>query len=256
VIQLQAIERFSPNHGPRLEPARIDMLVLHYTGMMTAAAALERLCDPDARVSAHYVVEENGVIWRLVPESRRAFHAGVSCWEGERDLNAVSLGVEIVNPGHEWGYRPFPEVQMASVERFCRDLVARYSIPPHRVVGHSDIAPERKSDPGELFDWARLARAGIGIWPPGKQAARGFAVNPAELLRDLSYIGYCANARSQTAALVAFQRRFRQECCDGRLDAGTAVRLSEVRDAFARSRVAKTGAAHTSSLRACCSPCK
>jgi N-acetylmuramoyl-L-alanine amidase len=256
VNQLRAIELFSPNHGPRSEPARIDMLVLHYTGMTTAAAALERLCDPDARVSAHYVVEENGVIWRLVPENRRAFHAGVSCWEDKRDLNAVSLGIEIVNPGHEWGYRPFPEIQMASVEALCRDLVARYSIPPHRLVGHSDIAPERKSDPGELFDWAGLARAGIGIWPPAKPAPRGFAINPAESLGDLSSIGYCANAESQTAALIAFQRRFRQSCCDGRLDVETVVRLSEVRDAFAPSRTAAGRAAHTSSFKASCSPCK
>jgi N-acetylmuramoyl-L-alanine amidase len=254
VIQLPTIERFSPNHGPRPEPARIDMLVLHYTGMATAEAALERLCDPDARVSAHYVIEENGAIWRLVPEDRRAFHAGVSCWEGERDLNAVSLGIEIVNPGHEWGYRPFPEMQMTSVEALCRDLVARYSIPPHRVVGHSDIAPERKSDPGELFDWARLACAGIGIWPPAQPIPWGLAVNPAKSLGDLSSIGYCATAESQTPALIAFQRRFRQECCDGRLDAGTAVRLLEVRDAFARSRAAAAGAAHRSSVRASCSP--
>jgi N-acetylmuramoyl-L-alanine amidase len=217
------------------------MLVLHYTGMTTAAAALERLCDPNARVSAHYVIEEHGVIWRLVPENRRAFHAGVSCWEGKGDLNTVSLGVEIVNPGHEWGYRTFPEAQMASVERLCRDLVARYSIPPHRVVGHSDIAPERKSDPGELFDWARLARGGIGIWPPAKPAPRGFAVDPAEPLGNLSSIGYCASGVSQTPALVAFQRRFRQECCDGRLDAETAARLSEVKEAFARSRAATAG---------------
>ncbi len=232
------------------------MLVLHYTGMTTAAAALERLCDPDARVSAHYVIEENGVIWQLVPENRRAFHAGVSCWEGERDLNAVSVGIEIVNPGHEWGYRRFPEAQMASVEVLCRDLIARYSIPPHRVVGHSDIAPERKSDPGELFDWARLARAGIGIWPPTKPAPQGFAISRAESLRDLSSIGYCANAGSQTSALLAFQRRFRQECCDGRLDGETAARLSELREAFARSRAAAGGAVHTLSFKASCSPCK
>lgn len=254
--QLQAIERFSPNHGPRAEPARIDMLVLHYTGMTTAAAALDRLCDPDARVSAHYVIEETGVTWRLVPENQRAFHAGISCWEGESDLNAVSLGIEIVNPGHDWGYRPFPEAQMTSVEHLCRDLVARYSIPAHRVVSHSDIAPERKSDPGELFDWAKLARTGIGIWPPAKPVPRGFAINPAESLGDLSSIGYCASAQSSTPALVAFQRRFRQDCCDGRLDAETAARLGEVREAFARSRAAAGRAAHTSSFKVSCSPYK
>src|ERR1700686_1471992 len=146
-------ERPSPNHSDRGEPPHmrpINMLVLHYTGMQSAEAAIERLCDPAARVSAHYVVEEDGTLWRLVPEERRAFHAGVSCWQGESDLNYVSIGIEIVNPGHEWGYRPFPEPQMGVVERLCRDLVARYRIPSTRIVGHSDIAPDRKTDPGEL----------------------------------------------------------------------------------------------------------
>ena len=112
-------ERPSPNHASRGALARIDMLVLHYTGMKSAAAAIDRLCDPQARVSAHYVVEENGAVWRLVPETRRAFHAGRSCWQGESDLNFVSIGIEIANPGHEWGYRPFPEAQMAAVEDFA-----------------------------------------------------------------------------------------------------------------------------------------
>src|SRR5271169_3835913 len=166
-------ERPSPNHQHRSEPAHIDMLVLHYTGMQTAREAIERLCDPSARVSAHYVIEENGTIWRLVPDARRAFHAGRSCWAGESDLNAVSIGVEIVNPGHEWGYCPFPEAQMAAVERLGRDILDRHPIPPDRVVGHSDIAPDRKTDPGELFDWPRLARAGIGTWPePATDFAR------------------------------------------------------------------------------------
>ncbi len=236
MIQLQAIDRFSPNHGARPEPARIDMLVLHYTGMTTASAALERLCDPAARVSAHYLVEENGVIWRLVPENRRAFHAGVSCWEGERDLNAVSLGVEIVNPGHEWRYREFPDVQMASVEALCADVISRHSIPAHRVVGHSDVAPDRKTDPGELFDWPRLARAGIGIWPPANASEPECKIDRAQSLDHLAAIGYCATERSMSSALVAFQRRFRPSRCDGRLDAGTAARLSEVRAAFDRAR--------------------
>src|SRR5579885_1109065 len=162
-------ERASPNHDSRGEPPgpvhRIDTLVLHYTGMPSAAAALDRLCDPAARVSAPYLVEEDGTLWRLVAEDRRAWHAGVSAWEGEGEINARSLGIEIVNPGHEWGYRPFPEAQMRVVEELCRDLVARHAIPATRIVGHSDIAPERKADPGELFDWPRLARAGIGLWP-------------------------------------------------------------------------------------------
>src|SRR5215469_24731 len=241
MIPLKICHRQSPNHGSRGEPARIDMLVLHYTGMKSASAALERLCNRSARVSAHYVVEENGRIWRLVPEVRRAFHAGVSCWEGEANLNAVSLGVEIVNPGHEWGYRPFPGEQMSAVERLCHDLVSRYSIPAHRIVGHSDIAPERKSDPGELFDWHRLARAGIGIWPPEHPDPPAGEVDTLRALADLAAIGYCATEGSQTPALDAFQRRFRPRRCDGRLDLETAKRLSEVRAAFERSRAARDG---------------
>src|SRR6476646_7225969 len=140
MMPLQIHERISPNHGARKNPARIDLLVLHYTGMTSAEAALERLCDPDAKVSAHYVIEERGRIWRLVPETRRAFHAGRSCWEGESDLNAVSIGIEIVNPGHEWGYRGFPEAQMVSVERLLKDIRSRWTVEDRDIVGHSDVA--------------------------------------------------------------------------------------------------------------------
>jgi len=233
-------ERPSPNHQRRSEPAHIDMLVLHYTGMRTAGEAIDRLCDPAARVSAHYVVEEDGTVWRLVPEGLRAFHAGRSCWAGGSDLNDVSIGIEIVNPGHEWGYRPFPEVQLAAVERLSAALLARFAIPPHRVVGHSDIAPDRKSDPGELFDWARLARAGIGIWPEpdtGLAHRRGIGVvDRAAALADLAAIGYCVTAAVETAAVTAFQRRFRPARWDGRVDAETALRLAEVRAAYDRVR--------------------
>jgi N-acetylmuramoyl-L-alanine amidase len=235
-------ERPSPNHECRGEPARIDTLVLHYTGMQTAGETIERLCDSSARVSAHYVIEENGTIWRLVPDARRAFHAGRSCWAGESDLNAVSIGIEIVNPGHEWGYRPFPDEQMAAVERLSCALLSRFPIPPHRVVGHSDIAPDRKSDPGELFDWSRLARAGIGIWPePATDLARGRGrgvgvIEHAGALADLATIGYCVTAGAESTAVAAFQRRFRPERWDGRLDAETARRLAEVRAAYDRTR--------------------
>jgi N-acetylmuramoyl-L-alanine amidase len=237
MIPLEIRDRASPNHSLLGNPVRVDMLVLHYTGMPSAEAAIERLCDPGARVSAHYVVEENGTIWRLVPEARRAFHAGVSCWEGESDLNAVSLGVEIINPGHEWGYRPFPDAQMASVELLCRDLISRHSIPAHRVVGHSDIAPDRKTDPGELFDWHRLAGAGIGIWPPAK-LPEPCNIDDSGSRADLAAIGYCTAQQSHIPALVAFQRRFRPSCCDGQLDPETAARLSDVRAAYERSRAA------------------
>jgi N-acetylmuramoyl-L-alanine amidase len=240
VTLLEIADRPSPNHARRGEPARIDMLVLHYTGMASAAAALDRLCDPAARVSAHYLVEENGTIWRLVSDERRAFHAGRSCWAGEHDLNHVSIGIEIVNPGHEWGYRPFPEQQMTAVERLCHDFLLRYPIPPHRIVGHSDVAPDRKSDPGELFDWPGLARAGIGIWPqPAPDLARGRGVGVVEragALADLARIGYRVTAGEEAVALAAFQRRFRPERWDGRLDAETARRLAEVRAAYDHAR--------------------
>ena len=235
-------ERSSPNHADRGERPRIDMLVLHYTGMTSAAAAIERLCDPQARVSAHYVLEEDGALWRLVAEERRAFHAGLSCWRGETDLNRVSIGIEIVNPGHEWGYRPFPAGQMAALIELCRDILARRRIPPDRILGHSDIAPDRKSDPGELFDWAGLARQGIGLWPEPRAGAarrRGKAVGVVErmgALADLASIGYCVGRGSERVALAAFQRRFRQSRWDGLLDEETALRLKEVRAAYEAAR--------------------
>jgi N-acetylmuramoyl-L-alanine amidase len=230
-------DRPSPNHAARGGP-RIDMLVLHYTGMPSAEAALQRLCDPAARVSAHYLVVEDGLVWRLVPEARRAFHAGISCWCGETDLNRGSIGIEIANPGHEWGYRPFPEAQMEAVLRLCHDIFARHPIPPDRILGHSDIAPSRKADPGELFDWARLAAAGVGIWPPPARergCGRGIGIGVVEraaALADLAAIGYCVDPGDEAVALAAFQRRFRPERWDGRLDGETAIRLAEVRAAY------------------------
>ena len=247
MASLDIRERLSPNQSSRGEPPNVrpvNMLVLHYTGMQSAAAAIERLCDAEAQVSAHYVVEENGTPWRLVQEERRAFHAGVSSWQGEPDLNWVSIGIEIVNPGHEWGYRPFPEPQMAAVELLCHDILSRWRIPSWRIVGHSDIAPERKSDPGELFDWPRLARAGIGLWPPpGRSLARhrGGGIDVMQrttALADLARIGYCVPPAGERPALAAFQRRFRPERWDGMLDAETCIRLREVRMAFEAAQAA------------------
>ena len=155
----------SPNFDARPPGARIDMLVLHYTGMVSAEAAIERLCDPAAKVSAHYLIDEDGAVRRLVDENHRAWHAGEASWRGKSDINARSLGIELVNPGHEFGYRPFPEAQMAALEALAQDILARHTIEARNVVGHSDVAPRRKTDPGELFDWRRLAEAGIGLWP-------------------------------------------------------------------------------------------
>ena len=160
-----AIERPSPNHDARPAGKPIDILLLHYTGMRDAEAALRRLTDPAAKVSSHYLIDEDGATYRLVDEGRRAWHAGVSYWGGERDINGVSIGIELVNPGHEFGYRPFPQPQMEALVELGRAILARHPIPPARVLGHSDVAPTRKTDPGELFDWRALAEAGIGLWP-------------------------------------------------------------------------------------------
>jgi N-acetylmuramoyl-L-alanine amidase len=193
------------------------MLVLHYTGMASAAAALERLCDPVAKVSAHYLVDEDGTVTALVAEPARAWHAGASWWRGRGALNDVSLGIELVNPGHEWGYRPFAEPQMSATVELCRTLVERWCISPSRVVAHSDIAPDRKADPGELFDWARLARAGIGCWPQGSAPRPADEAEAAAALTEIGYAGL-AQGTPFMAALRAFQRRYRPSRCDGRLD--------------------------------------
>ena len=215
-------DRPSPNHNPRPAGTPVDMLVLHYTGMHTAGEAIDRLCDPAAKVSAHYVIDEDGTVWRLISESERAWHAGVSFWQGTTDVNAHSVGIELVNPGHEWGYRAFPEPQMAALETLAHGILVRHPIPASRVVGHSDVAPERKQDPGELFDWPRLARAGIGLWP-------GEGRSPTDLVavqKMLATIGYrisvtgALDAQTQLV-LTAFQRRFRPRQVDGALDAET-----------------------------------
>ncbi len=219
----------SANHDAR--SAAIDMLVLHYTGMETACAAIDRLRDPASKVSAHYVVGEDGTVLRLVAEERRAWHAGVSYWRGNRDINARSLGIEIVNPGHEFGYRPFPPAQMAAVVELSLDLVRRYGIPAWNVVGHADIAPRRKSDPGELFEWALLARCGVGLWASQAAVAGcGGTMDVAGAAGLLSEIGY--ETDDLHATLTAFQRRFRPGLVDGRLDSATADLLRAVRGLY------------------------
>ena len=162
----------SPNQDDRPDGMPVDTLILHYTGMQTAQAAIDRLRDPDAHVSSHYVVDEDGTVLRLVPEARRAFHAGVSYWRGNAALNGRSIGIEIVNPGHEWGYRDFPALQMAAVCDLCLEILSRHPIPPRNIVAHSDVAPDRKEDPGEKFDWEGLARNGVGLWPEGRAGPR------------------------------------------------------------------------------------
>src|SRR5471032_2704515 len=164
-MTLKIVERRSPNHDERPAGAAIDILVLHYTGMKTAEEALARLCDPAARVSAHYTIDRDGTIYAHVPEERRAWHAGISCWAGETNVNARSIGIELVNPGHEFGYIPFAEPQIAALIELARGILSRHPIPAQRLIGHSDVAPARKTDPGELFPWQPLAQSGIGVWP-------------------------------------------------------------------------------------------
>lgn len=211
----------SPNHDARPDGAPVDMLILHYTGMESGAAAIARLRDPAAKVSAHYVVEEDGRILRLVPEDRRAWHAGISQWRGLTGLNARSIGIEVVNPGHAHGYRPFPALQMAALCELCLDILSRHPIPPRHVLAHSDVAPDRKEDPGELFDWEGLARNGVGLWPAADGGADG---DPAALL---TAIGYRSDL-PLPVLLRAFQRHWRPECVDGIADAGTLARLAAV----------------------------
>jgi N-acetylmuramoyl-L-alanine amidase len=227
---MQMRERPSPNHEPR--NGMVDMLVLHYTGMRNAAEALDRLCSPEAAVSAHYLIEEDGVVWRLVSELRRAWHAGVASWRGRTDVNGASIGIELVNPGHEHGYRDFPEAQMAALETLCRDILARHAIPARHVLGHSDVAPQRKQDPGERFDWARLARAGVGLWPIERAGMRD-AGDIDDVQRLLAAIGYAVPRTGMLddetrVVITAFQRHFRSSRCDGEADAETRARIAAV----------------------------
>jgi N-acetylmuramoyl-L-alanine amidase len=217
----------SPNHEARPDGAVIDTLVLHYTGMRSGADAIARLCDPAAKVSAHYVMEEDGAVFRLVAEGRRAAHAGISNWRGRSALNGNSIGIEIVNPGHEWGYRAFPALQMAAVCDLCLEIMARHPIDQRNVVAHSDIAPDRKQDPGELFDWQGMAANGVGLWP-GADAA---PADEAALLPLLGTIGYRTDL-PLSVLLTAFQRHWLPGRADGIADEATRARVAAVARVF------------------------
>ena len=211
---MRTLDRPSPNHDARPDGAAVDMLVLHYTGMRTAEEALARLCDPAARVSAHYTIDRDGTVYAHVPEARRAWHAGVSFWAGERNVNARSIGIELVNPGHEFGYVPFTEDQLGALVELSCAIVARHAIPPRRVLGHSDVAPARKVDPGELFPWERLADWGLGVWPAPRDGDGDFAA-------DLARFGYGVPPEVDVPLVdvtKALQRRFRPVRIDGVAD--------------------------------------
>lgn len=201
----------SPNFDERADGQTPSMIVLHYTGMETASAALARLCNRDSKVSAHYFIDEDGALTQLVEESQRAWHAGVSYWDGGSDLNAASIGVEIVNPGHEFGYKAFEEVQIEKTIALCQEITARYGILPCHILAHSDIAPERKTDPGELFPWERLAESGVGLWPGPQEmdfeAAGEVLGDEGAFLNLLVLYGY--NPQVDFEELVrAFHRHF------------------------------------------------
>ena len=237
-MALDLIEAPSPNFDAR--PGPPDAVVLHYTGMQTGEAALQRLRDPAAKVSAHYMVEEDGRVFRLLPEERRAWHAGRGSWQGETDLNAASIGIEIVNPGHEFGYRDFPAAQIEAVCALLGDIRSRWAIPDARIIAHSDLAPDRKQDPGERFPWRRLAEAGHGLWfepAPERVAALTGLLQPGDqglgvvvLRSGLHRLGYGLlpggdyDAETETVVL-AFQRHWRPSRVDGVADGETRARL-------------------------------
>lgn len=203
----------SPNWNERKLP--VSMVVLHYTGMKTAEAALVRMCDPQAEVSAHYLIDEEGQVISLVPEAKRAWHAGQSYWRGVTDVNSASVGIELANPGHEWGYRPFPEPQMDALLPLLADIMDRHDIPRANVVAHSDIAPSRKQDPGEYFDWHRLGQLGLALEIP-KAKMNLFYDNPGAFYLAMERFGY--DIVDGRAAVRAFQRRWRPEYIDGEID--------------------------------------
>lgn len=209
----QIIDSPSPNFDERDKP--ISILVLHYTGMKDAASAIAWLRNPESKVSCHYLVAEDGQILRMVPEEKRAWHAGRSYWRGNQNLNGISIGIEIVNPGHEFGYQPFPDQQIDALIPLVADIMKRHGITRGNVVGHSDIAPTRKQDPGELFPWGRLARLRLALPRPTKNLMDPNWTDGGFLLA-LERFGY--DVSDKLAAIVAFQRRFRPELIDGEID--------------------------------------
>lgn len=230
----------SPNWNERPAGVKPDMVIIHYTGMETGVAALKRLADPATEVSAHYLIEEDGRIFALVDEAKRAWHAGISCWRGRENLNHNSIGIELVNPGHEFGYRAFPDAQITSLLALLEGVATRHDIKKDAYIGHSDIAPDRKTDPGELFPWAQLAAKGYGLWSTvaGHDktviAERGQKnANVMKFNKQLGIVGYhTGDIQSFDAttefAVRAFQAHWRPEAVTGQIDIGTAAVLEDI----------------------------
>src|SRR4051794_11969891 len=240
----------SANYGDRNKGRLADMIVLHYTGMPDVEGAITQLCSAGTDVSAHYIVLEDGRIVQCVPEARRAWHAGVSTWSGEEDINSCSIGIEIVNRGHDWGYPDFPSRQIAAVTALCRGIMLRRNVPSHRVLGHSDVAPARKKDPGEKFPWHSLANSGVGHWvqpapvEPGEALKPGATGDDVRALQEaLQRYGYGIEVHGKydaaTAEVVtAFQRHFRPAKVDGIADRSTLTTLQALLAALPAEAVA------------------
>ena len=242
MLNINLIQQQSPNFNNRIKNYEIDMLVLHYTGMVSTKDALERLCNPSTEVSAHYLIDLDGTCFQLVEETSRAWHAGKSRWAGNTDINSRSIGIELVNPGHQFGYTSYSEAQMESLESLSNEILTRYPIPPRHVLGHSDVAPSRRQDPGELLDWRRLATAGIGLWSNetltivnGRKSLGPGATGKevSRMQEKLAYFGYGvptsgAYDKETCDVVMAFQRHFRPEKVDGLFDSLCLRRLLDL----------------------------
>lgn len=230
----------SPNYGPRREAGEPWIILLHYTGMESAEAARDWLCNPQSAVSCHYLVDEDGDLTQMVDEEQRAWHAGISSWKGVSDINSASIGIEIHNPGHDLGYKDFPGAQIEAVIALCRDITTRHSILPEDILAHSDVAPMRKSDPGEKFPWAKLHSAGVGHWVEAEPIGSGSSLKAGdsgpeveELRAKLASYGYGVERsghfdQSLEAFVRAFQRHFRPARIDGIADRSTLLTLERL----------------------------
>ncbi len=225
----------TPNVNERDPRIAVEYVVLHYTGMQDTAAALGRLCDPESNVSVHYLIDVKGTVLKMADESRRAWHAGESFWRGQKDMNSASIGIELVNPGHAHGYSPFPSEQMLALKTLLRSIVARHNLSPAlALLGHSDIAPRRKQDPGELFPWEDFAREGFGLWPaPSPEDVA--PMDAKEIAEKLSAIGY--ETDSLPDSLKAFQRRYNPGTLTGEADPQTAAKMRALLRALTAQRL-------------------
>jgi N-acetylmuramoyl-L-alanine amidase len=224
----QMKEIASPNFDLRKNGSQIKYVVLHYTGMDTAQDAIERLCSPESKVSAHYLIDEDGTLYHMVDETNRAWHAGQSFWQEEDDINNLSIGIELVNPGHANDYRPFPDPQISTLKTLLRGLFDKYALSPAALLAHSDIAPERKEDPGELFPWKEFAAEGFGLWPAEPHEPAILRLTKAEINEHLRIIGYYCPEESwhaQLSAYIAFLRRYHPERLLGGFDQTSLQRL-------------------------------